>query len=129
MKKLNFIHTVDLECCKLEFSDENIVRLTFLADKHVTLESVAKLQDVVKEHYPSKFCLLTVTELGATFDPSVRNISAERKTNSVADAVIAKSLVEKILGNFYIRVSRPKVPTRLFVKHNLAIEWLRNQLR
>lgn len=41
-----------------------------------------------------------------------------------ASAILINSAVESMLGNFFMRINRPLVPTRLFTDENAAIKWL-----
>jgi hypothetical protein len=43
-----------------------------------------------------------------------------QKTN----ALLIRGLSQRILGNFYLNISRPKVKTRLFTGMREALEWL-----
>ncbi|MGZ5243479.1 MAG: DUF7793 family protein [Bacteroidia bacterium] len=42
----------------------------------------------------------------------------------IASALVLDSTVGKILGNFFLQISRPKVPLRLFTNKGDALEWL-----
>lgn len=50
------------------------------------------------------------------------------KDNTIALALLAKSLGQKITGNFYMKINEPAVKTRLFTDRQEAINWLREQL-
>lgn len=41
-----------------------------------------------------------------------------------AGALIINSPIQKVLANFYLRFSQPKVPARLFTNKEDAIEWV-----
>lgn len=43
-----------------------------------------------------------------------------------AMAIVCKTLAQKIVGNFYIRVQRPARPTRIFNSREDAVKWLRS---
>lgn len=45
-----------------------------------------------------------------------------------AGAVIINSPIQKILANFFLRFSRPQIPTRLFTNRHEAIEWVNETL-
>jgi hypothetical protein len=47
---------------------------------------------------------------------------------SKADAFVIKSLAQKILGNFYLKISKPERPTKFFNNKDEAISWLKNYL-
>jgi hypothetical protein len=59
--------------------------------------------------------------------PEVRDFYAteEMQERISAMAVLLDSLPLRLIGNFFIYVSRPPYPTRLFTKEESAIDWLR----
>lgn len=56
----------------------------------------------------------------------VREYSAspESSTYCSAEAFVANTLAQKILGNFYVRINKPSVPSKMFLTEEEAIEWL-----
>ncbi len=62
--------------------------------------------------------------------PEMRHVSASAQYNShfIAVALVSPSVAMKILGNFYMRINRPVVPTRFFSEHDLAEQWLIQQI-
>ncbi len=44
---------------------------------------------------------------------------------SSRDAYITKSLPQRILGNFYLNVKKPLIPTKLFTSEKTAVSWLK----
>ena len=50
--------------------------------------------------------------------------SALSQKNMVADAIVIRSLPQRILGNFYLKMNRPEKPTRLFNSETEAEAWL-----
>lgn len=53
-------------------------------------------------------------------DPYIQNFR-------IADAFLVKSLGVRLVANFFIQVTIPKVKTRLFTDELLAIDWLLQQ--
>lgn len=43
---------------------------------------------------------------------------------SLAEAYVIRNVAQRIVGNFYIRMDKPPVPTRLFTDPALAEKWL-----
>jgi hypothetical protein len=62
--------------------------------------------------------------------PEMRQVSASEQYNShyIAVALVSPSLAMKILGNFYMRINRPTVPTRFFSQQDIAVEWMRKEI-
>ena len=52
--------------------------------------------------------------------------SQESQKNLVADAIVIQSLSQRILGNFYLQINRPRKPTRIFTSVTDAERWLRD---
>ncbi|MBI3240234.1 MAG: hypothetical protein HYZ43_15540 [Flavobacteriia bacterium] len=49
-----------------------------------------------------------------------------RATNTMAFAILIDSAVSKVVGNFFLGINKPAVPTKLFLDEELALQWLRN---
>lgn len=58
--------------------------------------------------------------------PSARHYGANNpfQKQHLAYALLAENLAEVLLSNFFIRVNRPAVPSRLFRDEQSAINWL-----
>lgn len=50
----------------------------------------------------------------------------ENTIYSIAEAYVIKSLGQRILANFYLRVNKPSVPSMFFTDVNSAERWLKN---
>ncbi|MGL5888857.1 MAG: hypothetical protein ACRC3B_03180 [Bacteroidia bacterium] len=74
-----------------------------------------------------KITLLFTSDGNITTTPAMRTLSAsaEYNDNLYAVALLSTNSAMKILGNFYLRLSRPAVPTRFFSKKESAVEWLK----
>ena len=51
-----------------------------------------------------------------------------RETNINSMAVIIRSTISRVIGNFFLGINKPAVPTRLFEHEQEAEEWLRTKL-
>jgi hypothetical protein len=51
-----------------------------------------------------------------------------RKPNVSAVAMLVRSPVSRIIGNFFIGFNHPVVPTRLFSMEKSAIDWVKREL-
>ncbi len=50
--------------------------------------------------------------------------SDEGSKHVIASALVIESKVGKLLGNFFLQISKPKVPLKLFTNKNDALDWL-----
>lgn len=95
-------------------------------DVHVIKEMLRYAQDTMgeKRHY-------CVIDFGSNVDSTTegRKLYADSKyiqTYRIADAFIVKSLALKMVANFFIQVTRPKVLTRMFNDEESALNWLQS---
>jgi hypothetical protein len=88
------------------------------AKKAVTLRKIFTEQ----KSYPNLVSGIDVT----TIEKEARDYFATEESTSgvLAGAVMTKSIFQATLFNFFLRVSNPKIPTKLFTDENLALEWL-----
>ena len=49
--------------------------------------------------------------------------------DTIAKALLANSVADKLIGQFYIKVDKPVVKTKLFTDKAKAIIWLKNEIR
>ena len=89
----------------------------------------------VNEHYDAirkisgknKSLLLLDPGPNCTATTEAKIYAASHKDKPIlAEAIIAKSLVYKLLGNFYIRFNKPIQATKLFSNEEEAIKWLKS---
>lgn len=55
--------------------------------------------------------------------------STEIEKNRKASAFVIHSLSQKLLGNFYLKVNKPNVPTKLFSDKEKALNWVKEILK
>lgn len=112
---------------------------TQMLPEGICLTRVAKGVDVGLEE--ARWNTQKVIELSGSSCPPllvdirfIRSISKEardhfsmkgRTANVSAIALLIHSPVSRVIGNFYLGLSKPTVPTRLFTEEEKAKEWLR----
>jgi uncharacterized Zn finger protein len=107
------------------------------------IENIAKKGQVigledVKNLIETNVCLTKNTHYAAlidleelsSFTKDAMNYTADRKTSPkiIARALMVNDLAKRIIGNFYIKVVRPQINTKLFTERQKAIAWLEEQL-
>ena len=105
--------------------------LEFMVKRDVVL----KEQDVwlskqqAEAAFPGKkFFVLLSGEEFFQVTKETREVVASTKfsTHIAAVALFSEELAMKILGNLYIKINRPEVPTKFFTEKNKAEIWLRS---
>lgn len=79
---------------------------------------------------PQTYAVLVDSGIFTGITKEARELSANSEfvQNTVAKALLIRSLGHRIVGQFYINVNKPKIRTKIFVNHEKAIIWLENQL-
>ncbi|MEO6304753.1 MAG: hypothetical protein ABIP51_16450 [Bacteroidia bacterium] len=77
-----------------------------------------------------KVLALVIYKDDNTFTKETREYIASDEVSKVvqADALVIKGLALTIIGNGYLRINKPKRPTRLFANKENAIKWLEHFL-
>ncbi|WP_299707517.1 hypothetical protein [uncultured Pontibacter sp.] len=73
------------------------------------------------QSYPSLF---DITHVKHSTKEARDYLANEGNEGVVASAIIVSSPMLKMAANFYIKVNRPKNPTRMFTGEDEAIQWL-----
>lgn len=75
-----------------------------------------------------KKLVLVIGSEDTNVESEARELMAKEEStmHSIAEAYVIKSLGQRILVNFYIKVSKPKVPTMFFTNVSAAEKWLKS---
>jgi hypothetical protein len=76
----------------------------------------------------AKWYVIVMGEDGSSVANEARTAAASEKYNNhtAALALMSENLVQKIAGNLFLKVNRPRVPVRFFERQDKAMEWLRD---
>lgn len=123
--------TIETRTQKVSLRDDGIIFfLSFpnsehsLSDAKENVAAAAALGDGRKRP-----CLVDLRQL-KSMSREARAYYAGDETAQVeaAAALLVASLVSKIIGNFFMGINKPVIPTRLFTSEAQAVEWLRSFL-
>jgi len=109
-----------------------VLVIRYQNELHVTLEMAKQITLEVAKYFGE-------TELGVvhsagtltTIDPAVREYLASnaRYAHKTAEAFVVQNLGQRIIANFYLRISRPPCPTEVFTTEEEAINWVKMYCR
>ncbi len=104
--------------------------IEFKVKKNTTLQAsdVWESRDMSIQHIPGKkFFVLFEADENADISGDARRAGAsdEYTKHVAALALYSTKLHEKIIGNLFLKINRPKVPTQFFDDRDKAIEWLK----
>ena len=123
------LRTKEYEFATLEFDTEK--NILFYRVKQGIVVDVHEMNEMLKyvEEFMGDVKHYALIDFGANLmsTTEARKIYADSRyiqTYRMADAFLVKSLAVRIVANFFIRVNKPKVPTKLFTEENYAQAWL-----
>lgn len=113
--------------------EDNIFENHIIAHKTVEREHIYEVKKAnLKLANGKPYALLVTKGEFSLISAEVRAIisSKEFAQNTVAKALVTDSVADKIIGQFYIKINKPHITTKLFVKkdRDIAMVWLREQL-
>lgn len=108
--------------------DDGIVQLNG-KDHTYTQDNIIAMNKAIgelSEH--KKVLLLVIGSQYSTVDAEARKYMSrpEAAPYSIAEAYVIKSLAQRLLINFFIRVSGAPVPTNFFTDTGEALKWLKS---
>ena len=101
----------------------------FKPNIEITLEYALENTKVVSSFYKGeKFPLMIDSRpiKSMTHDARQHFSVRGRDTKTCAFGIIIGSSISRVLGNFYLRINKPTVPTKLFDNEIDAIKWLKH---
>jgi len=114
----------------IEYGNQKILYIKFHCKENIDIEAAKQII--------AASTALTGTEIHCNFVDSTellfmtneaRNYFGQQdKSTVLAIAVLIKSKIQESIGNFYLKFSRPKIPTKLFTNEEEAHQWLKTEL-
>ena len=106
-----------------------IIKMEVNELSYLEVEDIAAVREVNLEFSEGKpFCVLLNTEKGYfNVSPEANKLltSEEFSEKRMAAAFIVNSLATKLAGNFFIKLSKRKSPTKMFTNEGEAVKWLK----
>ena len=116
---------------KVWLGEDGIARVIHVPGAKVTLKDAQEtMAAYLKVNKGRKLPLFVDTKTMRSLAREARHYYAGEEAAKVASAVaiIVGTPVSRVLGNFYIGLSNPHLPSRLFSSENEALAWLKGYL-
>jgi hypothetical protein len=116
---------------KVWLGEDGIARVIHVPGAEVTLEAAKETMAAYLKIYKGKRRPLFVdTKTMRSLAREARQFYAGEEAAKVANAValIVATPVSRVLGNFYLGISKPHLPSRLFSSEEEALNWLKGYL-
>lgn len=112
---------------EIEINDFGFYKVTVNESEEFTVDDLKKLVNAQKELGGDKLPVLVLCAEHASTNSDLLKTISKNSNNpfSKADAFVIKSMAQKILANFYIKINKPERPTKFFNNKDEAINWLK----
>lgn len=121
-------NAIEVTCFFTWKGEDGIVRTKIKKGAEVTVEYARENSDAVNSLFTgNKFPLLIDSRGIKSMSREARNqfTTKGRETSALAFAIIIDSPVSRVIGNFFMGINKPAVPTRLFDNEIEAEKWLK----
>lgn len=116
---------------KLIFNGK-ILYVNFHPSFEITPDVIEFIHLKGKEHFADvKYAVIVDFRNNVSSTHEARSYGANNKYmhQHIAYGLVAKSLAEKLLVNFFIRFNKPKVPSKLFISMNSCENWVKIKIK
>lgn len=118
---------IEITCFHTWMGEDGIARTKVKQGAEVIVEFARENSDAVNSFYKDKKFPLLIDSRGIkSMTREARNqfSTKGRETNTKAFAILIDSPLSKVIGNFFMGINKPAVPTRLFDNEAEAEKWL-----
>ncbi len=124
------VEPIKTRTARIWLGEDGIIRNIIMPGAEQTLadiqENIGSYASFGKESYPILADLRTMKSI--TREGRQYAASEEAGHHITAVAMLIKSPLSKMIGNFWMRTSQPRYPTRLFTSEKEALKWLKSFL-
>ncbi|MCK9381775.1 MAG: hypothetical protein M0P95_12030 [Sulfuritalea sp.] len=122
---------VNIAKASMWLAEDGIVRIIWVPGSDVTLEDAEEsMAAYLKINQGKRRPMVVDTSTMKSLARGARHYYASEQAAKAASAVglIVGTPVSRVLGNFYLGLSNPHLPTRLFASESEALEWLKGYI-
>ncbi len=112
-------------------TDERIMLYRLNEGAEIGIPQIEELYARLKELTEgARYGMLVDARTQATSSSEARNFASRNpeKKNMVAEAILVNNLAVKLATNFYINFHKPSQPTKMFVREDEALKWLKKMI-
>lgn len=127
---MKLLKELSLDFARIRFYESGLAHIDIIGDYLITEKEVRVINTHLGELNEGNAMLILITAEEVTqFDDSARVFSASEEGSkySVAEAFVVKSLSQRLIANFYVKVNKPPIPSKVFNSEKEAIKWLESK--
>jgi len=124
---MQLIQEIVFSHSKVQLPNSKLVRIEISGNIPISGKEAKEMVDAIGILSKGKEVLvLMLADEMAQFDKVAMDFSAsgEGLIYTIAEAMVVKSMAQRITANLYLRLSKPKKPSRIFNSEKEAVKWL-----
>jgi hypothetical protein len=123
---------VETRTARLWLGEDGIIRKIFLPNAQETLADALESEEVIRKISGGKKLpiLVDFTALRG-MEPDARDYYISERAGSLLAACggITRSMIGRVISNFFIGFNKPPTPVKLFSTEEQSIEWLKQFIK
>jgi len=124
---MQLIQEIKFSHSKVQLYEPKLVRIEISGSTPIGKKEAKEMNDALGGLSKGKEILvLMLADEMAQFDKEAMNFSAsdEGMLYTIGDALIVKSTSQRIVANLYLKLNKPKKPSKVFNSEKDALKWL-----
>lgn len=112
--------------------DAGIIHQSHSPDTEITLEDVKQDVDLypILTEQKKAFVLIDLNNVKSVEKQARDFLASDATANHVsAAALVAQTMISKVLGNFFLGINKPPMPVKLFNSKEAGMEWLKQVIK
>lgn len=117
---------------KIRLISPNLIENIIQNYAGIDAEDVLEIKEMNKEIAEGKrYAVLFDTGEYTSFTKEARELASSKEFvgDTIAKALLVRSLGHRIVANFYININKPVMTTKVFEDRDKAINWLNEQIQ
>lgn len=125
VSKIVILKEVDIPEALIRLRSDGIVHVHYKQNVTIDIETREMMRELYRELAPNKkLHYIFSAASGVSFTKEARENSGAENSPIASYAIIANNLAYKLVANFFLRVTKPKAPYKVFSDFDEAVEWL-----
>lgn len=129
---ITILDKIELNSAIISIRSDGIIQYALKTNITITERDSKEMVDAAgKVGKLEQFPILIVAGKDTLADKETREYAASKEGTKYALAVafVITSLAQKLLGNAYLKINKPVVPTALFDNEEKAVDWLKKFIK
>lgn len=124
---MELMQEIRFNYARVQLLEPKLIRLEIFGKVTIGKKEAKEINDAIAMLSRGKESLvLMVADEITTFNKEALDFSAsdEGLRYTIGDALVVKSISQRVTANFYLKINKPKKPSKVFNSEKDAVNWL-----